>query len=161
MLTSIKRRHDERRNDKTTNDERGNDKTTPPYGKIILRPGGMRVCALNPPPPFRGTGVQDTTTSPASSSFRPPRTVRRATPKMQIGTTLKPQNVNLFDFRPALAQLFRIFARSFCDLFFASIFFDFWIHFGSILGQVLVTLASFWHPFFKHRFCTDLWLIFH
>ena len=37
---------------KQRNDEGGNDKTTPPICKSFLRPGGMRACALNPPPPL-------------------------------------------------------------------------------------------------------------
>ena len=59
------RTHDTRTTRRTTkrqrqrNDERGNDKTTPPFGKEILRPGGMRACALNPPPPLGGRSVLD------------------------------------------------------------------------------------------------------
>ena len=74
-------------------------------------------------------------------SLSRPRTLRRATPKMPIGTTLKPQNLNIFDFRPAFARFFRIFARLFFDFFFASIF-----DFSSIWGSIL---ASFWDRFYS------------
>ena len=117
---------------------------------------------LNPPPPFRGTGVPDPTSSPASSkasagpahSAGPPPKCRAERP-----SSLKISNFSIFG--PPLLKCF-VFLRAHFSIFFSHrFFFDFWIYFGSILALVLVILASFWHPFFEHRFCTDLWLIFH
>jgi hypothetical protein len=45
---------------------------------------------LNPPPPFRGTGVLDKKSILPISSFRPPRTLRRAT----VRIAPKSQNLN-------------------------------------------------------------------
>ena len=46
--------------------------------KPYFRPGGVRAARSNPPPPFRGSGVLNTTSIPAISSFSTPRTLRRA-----------------------------------------------------------------------------------
>ena len=128
----------------------------------LCRPGGVRAARFNPPPPFRGTGVPNTTSSPASSKASAgPAHSAGPPPKYQSErpSSLKISTFSIFD--PPLLDFF-VFLRAHFSIFFSHrFFFDFGINFGSILGQVLVILGSFWHPFFEHRFCTDFWLIFH
>ena len=115
---------------------------------------------LNPPPPFRGTGVQDTT-SPAISSFSPPRTLRRAT-RVVVPKISKSHFWRILGL--PLPQFFVFFARSFFDLFFASIFQRFWnqfhFHFGTGFCHFGIILASLFRASNLYRFVVDLSLNF-
>ena len=87
-------------------------------------PGGMRARALNPPPPFRGTGVQNTTSSPASSKAS-------AGPAHSAGPPPKAHN------RPLeIDQNFDHLLTSFLDRFCVVLECHLGVIFGTFGGQV-------------------------
>ena len=112
----------------------------------LFRPGVMRASRFNPPPPFRGPGVLDTTSILPISSFSAPRTLRRASayfaPKSQnlnfscFSTVFCPfKNPSNFDLFSKPPKITKIGARA----QYGWIWVDFQCHFGYHFWSIFTT----------------------